>query len=88
MTKAIVTKTGNSYALRVPKQYIDDHNLKLGDTVEIAEPLTRQQQALTALVRHGQKQGPLKNLADPVAWQRQLRHSSNPWEEVKRDTTG
>jgi antitoxin component of MazEF toxin-antitoxin module len=35
MTQGIVTKTGNSYALRVPKRYIDDNNLKLGDKVNI-----------------------------------------------------
>jgi antitoxin component of MazEF toxin-antitoxin module len=46
MTRAIVTKTGNSYALRVPKRYIVDNHLQLGDTVLIDEPVEKQQQAL------------------------------------------
>ncbi len=73
MTQAIVTKTGNSYALRVPKRYIDENNLKLGDVVDIDEPLTRQQKALNALINHGLKHGPVKGISDPVAWQREQR---------------
>lgn len=87
MTKAIVTKTGNSYALRVPKSYVDDNSLKLGDVVEINEPLTRQQQALTALITHGKKQGPIKSISDPVKWQRSQRKWTNPWDEVKHDSS-
>lgn len=88
MTQGIVTKTGNSYALRVPKRYIDDNNLKLGDKVTIEEPLDKQQKALAALVNHGKKHGSIKSIADPVAWQRKQRTSSDPWKEVKRDSTG
>ena len=82
MTKAIVTKTGNSYALRVPKRYIDENDLKLGDEVEIEEPITKQQKALHALVQLGEKRGPIKGIVDPVAWQRNQRVSSDPWDEV------
>ncbi len=85
MTKGIVTKTGNSYAIRVPKRYIDDNNLKLGDVVNVEEPLVKQQKALSALVGYGKKKGHIKNIPDPVAWQRKQRLSSDPWEEVKRD---
>jgi len=86
MTKAIVTKTGNSYALRVPKSYIVDNNLKLGDSVEIEDPLAQQQKALQALVDHAKRRGgPLKSIPDPVAWQREQRKSSDPWEEIKND---
>jgi putative transposon-encoded protein len=88
MTKAIVTKTGNSYALRVPKSYIDDNNLKLGDVVNIEDPLIEQQKALEALVEHGEKTGPIKSIPDPVAWQREQRKSSDPWDEIKNDTFG
>ena len=35
---ATVIKTGNSYALRVPKAYIDDAKLKLGEKVGLGEP--------------------------------------------------
>ncbi len=83
MTKAIVTKTGNSYALRVPKRYIDDNNLQLGDVVHIDEPIAQQQTALAALIKRGKQSGPIKGIADPVAWQRQQRLSSDPWQEVE-----
>ncbi len=73
MTQGIVTKTGNSYALRVPKRYIDDNNLKLGDVVNVEEPLLKQQQALDALISHGKKHGPLKGISNPVTWQRKQR---------------
>lgn len=84
MVKAIVTKTGNSYALRVPKRYIDDNQLNLGDAVEIEEPLHKQQTALRALVSYGKKHGALKGITDPVAWQRQQRQSTDPWAESSR----
>lgn len=84
MTKAIVTKTGNSYALRVPKSYIEDNQLKLGDVIDINEPITVQQEALLALVNYGKKQGPLKSISNPVEWQRSQRKSTNPWDEVNR----
>jgi antitoxin component of MazEF toxin-antitoxin module len=86
MTKAIVTKTGNSYALRVPKRYIDDNGLKLGDEVEIEEPITKQREALLAIIAASQKIGPVKAIPDPVAWQRQSRQSRNPWDDVNRDS--
>jgi len=77
MVQGIITKTGNSYAIRVPKRYIDDNKLKLGDVVSVEEPLAKQQQALNALISHGQKHGPVKGISDPVAWQREQR----TWEE-------
>jgi hypothetical protein len=77
MAQGIVTKTGNSYAIRVPKLYIDDNKLKLGDIVNVEEPLVRQCQALDALLKHGGKHGPIKGISDPVAWQRQQR----TWED-------
>lgn len=48
MIKATVTKTGNSYALRVPKSYINDNKLQLGDIVAIEDPLTEHIRALNA----------------------------------------
>jgi antitoxin component of MazEF toxin-antitoxin module len=86
MVRAIVTKTGNSYALRVPKCYIEDNHLKLGDTVNIEDPLELQRKALDDLIEQGKKYGPIKAIADPVAWQRKQRESSDPWEEVLRDS--
>jgi hypothetical protein len=77
MTQGIITKTGNSYAIRVPKRYIDDNKLKLGDIVNVEEPLLKQRQALDALINHGQKHGPIKDISNPVAWQREQR----TWED-------
>ena len=78
MTKAIVTKTGNSYALRVPKSYIDNNDLKLGDRVDIPDPLTQQRQALDALLEHTKGRGSITGIKDPVAWQRKQR---SEWDE-------
>ena len=73
MTQGIITKTGNSYAIRVPKHYIDNNQLKLGDVVNVEEPLIKQQRALDDLISHGKRHGPIKGIPDPVAWQREQR---------------
>lgn len=73
MVQGIITKTGNSYAIRVPKRYIDDNKLKLGDVVSVEEPLVKQRRALDALISHGKKHGPIEGISDPVAWQREQR---------------
>lgn len=86
MVRAIVTKSGNSYALRVPKRYIDDNKLQLGDIVTLEEPLTLQKNALEALVQQGKARGAIKTIPDPVKWQRQQRQSDEPWEEITRDS--
>lgn len=85
MVRAIVTRSGNSYALRVPKRYIDDNKLRLGDVVTIEEPLTLQKNALEALVKQGKTRGAIRGIFDPVKWQRQQRQSNDPWEEVSND---
>lgn len=85
MIQAIVTKVGNSYALRVPKRYIDDNHLKLGDRVTIEEPLHEQMRALHALVEQGKKQGRIRTISDPVAWQRKQRQSGDPWVGLGHD---
>jgi hypothetical protein len=77
MIQGIITKTGNSYAIRVPKRYIDDNNLKLGDTVNVEEPLAKQRHALDALIKHSKKRGPIKGITDPSLWQREQRN----WED-------
>jgi hypothetical protein len=82
MIQVTVTKTGNSYALRVSKRYIEENHLKLGDKVTLDEPLTRQQRALNELVRQAKAKGAIKGIADPVTWQRRQRKSSDPWQEA------
>jgi antitoxin component of MazEF toxin-antitoxin module len=37
MVQGVITKTGNSYAIRVPKRYIEDNKLKLGDIVSVED---------------------------------------------------
>ena len=74
MVQGIITKTGNSYAIRVPKRYIDDNKLKLGDIVNVEEPLLEQQRALDALISHGKKYGLVQGITEPVAWQREQRN--------------
>jgi antitoxin component of MazEF toxin-antitoxin module len=77
MIQGIITKTGNSYAIRVPKRYIDDNNLHLGDVVSIEEPLVKQNRALDALLQHGKERGAMAAIADPAEWQREQRS----WED-------
>lgn len=77
-------RSGNSYALRAPKQYIDDSNLKVGDKVPAPklEPAVgkRQDRAkiqkiiaeLQAIEVPDGGRG-LRAIKDPVAWQREIR---------------
>lgn len=81
MAEGIITKTGNSYAIRVPKSYISNNQLKLGDKVPLQDTLGAQQQALANLVRHASKTRPVPGIDDPVAWQRKNRVSDSPWTE-------
>jgi antitoxin component of MazEF toxin-antitoxin module len=82
MVQGIITKTGNSYAIRVPKRYIDDNKLKLGDVVDVEEPLIKQRQALDALIKHGKRHVSINGISDPVAWQREER----AWEDRRENT--
>lgn len=79
---ATVIKTGNSYALRVPKAYIEDAKLNLGDKADLPLPQkqTKQDQAkIQQLIKKLQEAtaaaapGGLASIKDPVAWQRELR---------------
>ena len=74
MVQGIITKTGNSYAIRVPKRYIDDNKLKLGDVVNVEEPLEAQRHALDALLEYGRIQGPMTTGVEPDVWQREQRN--------------
>lgn len=72
-----VIKTGNSYALRVPKAYVTDANLKLGQKVLLSEPLTAAQhhnpEAIKQAIRNLQAVDAYADIDDPVAWQREIR---------------
>lgn len=74
---ATVIKTGNSYALRVPKQYVVHSNLQLGQKVQVGDPLISQKQhdprVIKQAIRNLQQIGAFHSIKDPVAWQREIR---------------
>ncbi|MGD8373405.1 MAG: hypothetical protein PVI21_00935 [Candidatus Woesebacteria bacterium] len=73
---ATVIKTGNSYALRVPKKYVEDAQLKSGQKTSIALPLpepTQNREKIQNILRQLQEAGAYKDVTDPVAWQREIR---------------
>ena len=71
-----VIKTGNSYALRVPKQYIEDAKLQLGQKVSIPLPLietVQNRQRIQSLLKQLQELGAYQDIQDPRAWQKEIR---------------
>jgi antitoxin component of MazEF toxin-antitoxin module len=73
---ATVIKTGNSYALRIPKKYVDDAQLELGQkaTIQLPIPQPKQNhQRIQSLLQQLQDIGAYKNIKDPIAWQREIR---------------
>lgn len=73
---ATVIKTGNSYALRVPKKYVEDAALKLGQKATIGLPIPEPKQdraKIQRILRELQAMGAYKSIKDPVAWQREIR---------------
>ncbi|MBI2589150.1 hypothetical protein HYW35_03030 [Candidatus Saccharibacteria bacterium] len=86
---ATVIKTGNSYALRVPKAYVDAKNLKLGQKVGLPNnPALRAgnvARAMQNLQKLADDRGAMKSITDPVAWQRAIRDEVDEWSSVIRD---
>ncbi|HLA49443.1 MAG TPA: hypothetical protein VJY84_02775 [Candidatus Saccharimonadales bacterium] len=74
---ATVIKTGNSYALRVPKVYVDDAKLKLGQKVQVVSPTTQTEkqdpEAIKKAIAEMRRVGAFSKIQDPVAWQREIR---------------
>lgn len=76
---ATVIKTGNSYALRVPKAYVDDAALELGEKTAIELPVSRKPQDRSKIqnlleqLQAIESDGGLMRIQDPVAWQREIR---------------
>lgn len=71
-----VIKTGNSYALRVPKKYVEDAQLELGQKTAISLPVTKHKQdrsKIQEIIRQLQETSVYEDIKDPVAWQRELR---------------
>lgn len=74
---ATVIKTGNSYALRVPKAYVEDAKLRLGDKAALALPRralgTQNHAKIQKILAELQANRAFKDIKDPVAWQREIR---------------
>lgn len=71
-----VIKTGNSYALRVPKKYVEDARLVLGQKTTISLPVLEDKQDRTKIqqiIQQLQESGAYRGVKDPVAWQRAIR---------------
>lgn len=71
-----VIKTGNSYALRVPKKYVEDAQLKLGQKAEIQLPMpvvTQDIKEIRRLFKQLANMNAFSEIKDPVAWQREIR---------------
>jgi antitoxin component of MazEF toxin-antitoxin module len=73
---ATVIKTGNSVALRVPKQYADAAKLVPGDKVNLQLPSKQKKQdraKITRIVEKLQELHAYSSIENPVAWQREIR---------------
>jgi antitoxin component of MazEF toxin-antitoxin module len=72
-----VIKTGNSYALRVPKKYIEDAELTLGQKIQVSDPLValkpHNRGAIQQAIRNLQQLNAYSEIKDPAAWQREIR---------------
>lgn len=71
-----VIKTGNSYALRVPKQYIDDAKLTLGQKAAIQLPVPEVKQdreRIQMLFKQLQELNAFKSIRNPAVWQQEIR---------------
>jgi antitoxin component of MazEF toxin-antitoxin module len=73
---ATVIRTGNSYALRIPKKYMEDAQLELGQKTTIQLPIPQPKQnhrRVQSLLEQLQGIGSYKDIEDPAAWQREIR---------------
>jgi len=74
---ATVIKMGNSYALRVPKAYVEQAKLKLGQKIQIDLPLVvpvrQNRKAVQQAIKNLQQIGAFRTIKDPVAWEREIR---------------
>jgi len=74
--KVTVIRTGNSIALRVPKEYAQDAHLVLGDKVLLPLPTVQKRQDRTKIERivaRMQEINAYGGIKDPLEWQKELR---------------
>ena len=75
--KATVIKTGNSIALRVPKEYAQAAKLTVGDKVSLPLPSHQRSQnrsKIDSIINKLQSMHAYSTIDDPVAWQRTIRN--------------
>jgi antitoxin component of MazEF toxin-antitoxin module len=73
---ATVIKTGNSLALRIPKEYAKEANLIIGEKVKLPLATKQKQQnreRIKQLIMKLQEIHVYVAIADPTAWQREMR---------------
>ncbi|HSW97968.1 MAG TPA: hypothetical protein VLF89_09145 [Candidatus Saccharimonadales bacterium] len=73
---ATVIKTGNSLALRIPKEYAQEANLIPGEKVTLPLPTKQKVQnraKIKQLVNKLQEIHAYETITDPVAWQQEMR---------------
>lgn len=86
---ATVIKSGNSYALRIPKAYADRKQLRVGQKVNLTEDsLVEPRGNVAQLMKKFQEESKTRGdigIPDPRAWQREIRKDTSPWEEIRGD---
>ena len=73
---ATVIKTGNSLALRIPKEYAQEAHLVPGEKVTLPLPTKQKQQnraKIKQLINQLQQLHTYSQIADPVEWQQEMR---------------
>lgn len=78
--KVTVIKTGNSIALRVPKEYAQDAHLALGDKVLLPLPTIQKRQdraKIERIVAKMQEISAYGSIKDPITWQKEVRKDRN-----------
>ena len=73
-TQAKIIKIGNSYGVRLPKEYMKRYNITPGSYISLPAPKTPDyKKALAALEELSKINGALGKIKDPSAWQREIR---------------
>lgn len=80
-TQAKIIKIGNSYGIRINRSAMRSLNAHLGDSLDLQMQKAKKPdktKALAGLRKLAKSKGALKNISDPVNWQRNLRAE---WDE-------
>jgi hypothetical protein len=84
--KGTIFMSGNSYAIRLPKDYVEANNLHVGQVIALPDALSpaygNAAEAMRLMQELVDREGDIQSIPDPVAWQRDLRKSTNPWDDI------